>query len=291
MAPAPTLKDYLAEHTTPDIGAAILSLSLNALNTATHLTSFDDPSALEPVTGGMRFLSTPVGRITEIDADGGLAVALDPLLPPEPGADTIPGTLFSIYPVAPGVPQASFLRPGSDQVAAGCILYGARTQLALTVGQGTHLFRRDIDGDGFRLQLNAAEYRHWEPPVQRFIDDCLPGAEGPGAQDFDMRWTGSLAAEAQRIMTRGGIYLAPRGTSTPHPLVHHCRPVAMLIEQAGGQATDGRTRLLDIPAAALDITSPLVFGSPGKVARVAAFHDLPDSEASPLFGQRGLFRL
>lgn len=304
MAPAPTLKDYLAEHTTPEIGAVILGLSLNALNSAAHLAFFDDPLALDFVTGGMRFLSTPDGGITEIDADGGLAVALEPLSPPEPGADPIPGTLFSAYPAATGVPQASFLRPGTDQVAAGCILYGARTQLALTVGQGTHLFRRDSEKGGFRLHraslaipagtaefaANAAEYRHWEPPVQRFIDDCLSGAEGPGGQDFDMRWTGSLAAEALRILMRGGIYLSPRGTSTPHPLVHHCHPVAMLIEQAGGRATDGQTRLLDSVAKALDTTSPLIFGSPGKVARVAAFHDLPDSEASPLFGQRGLFR-
>ena len=304
MAPAPTLKDYLAEHTTPEIGAVILGLSLDALDTAAHLASFDDPLALDFVTGGLRFLSTPEGVITEMDADGGLAGAFEPLAPPEPRAGTTPGTLFSIYPAVPGAPQASFLRPGTDQVAAGCILYGARTQLVLTVGQGTHLFHRDIENGGFRLHsaslaipvsaaefaANAADYRHWEPPVQRFIDDCLAGAGGPGGQDFDMRWTGSLASEALSILMRGGVYLSPRGSRTPHPLVHHCHPVAMLIEQAGGRATDGRARLLDSAAKTLDTTSPMVFGSPGQVARVAAFHDLPDSEASPLFGRRGLFR-
>jgi fructose-1,6-bisphosphatase I len=305
MAPAPTLKDFLTEHTTPEIGAVILGLSKTGPDTAAQLALSDGPSELDSAAGGMRFLSTPVGGITKIDADGGLAVTLEPLSPPEPGADTIPGMLFSIYPVAPGVPQASYLRPGTDQVAAGCILCGARMQLALTVGQGTHLFRRDINAGGFRLHMpdltipagtaefatNAAEYRHWEPPVQRFIDNCLAGTDGPGEQDFDMRWTGSLAAEVQRILMRGGIYLAPRGTSAPHPLVHHCHPVAMLIEQAGGQATDGQTRLLETVAGAMDTTSPLVFGSPGKVARVANLHDLPDSEGSPLFGQRGLFRI
>ena len=127
--------------------------------------------------------------------------------------------------------------------------------------------------------------------MQRFVDDCLSGADGPRERNFDMRWTGSLAAEAQRILTRGGVYLAPRGARATLRLIHHCRPVAMLIEQAGSQASDGQTRLLDQAAAALDSPSPLVFGSPEKVARVAAYHDLPDSDASPLFGQRGLFRL
>jgi fructose-1,6-bisphosphatase I len=141
------------------------------------------------------------------------------------------------------------------------------------------------------FSTNVAEYRHWERPVQRFVDDCLAGADGPHAQNFDMRWTGSLAAEAQRILVRGGVYLAPHGAPAPLRLIHHCHPVAMLIEQAGGQATDGQARLLEKAAAALDTTSPLVFGSPDKVARVAAYHDLPDSEASPLFGRRGLFRL
>ena len=315
MTPAPALKDYLAEHTTPEIGAVILGLYMNGPNTAAHLTYFEGPAALDSVTAetfesilatcGVRFLSTPEGGITEIDADGGFAVALEPLSPPEPRAGAIPGTLFSIYPVAPGVPQASFLRPGTDQAVAGCILYCARTQLALTVGQGTHLFRCDYKAGGIRLHMpglaipagtaefsaNAAEYRHWERPIQRFIDDCLSGDEGPREQNFDMRWTGSLAAEVLRILLCGGIYLAPLGTLSPLRLIHHCHPVAMLIEQAGGQATDGQTRLLDQAAAAPDTTSPLVFGSPGKVARVAAYHDLPDSEASPLFGQRGLFRL
>ena len=101
----------------------------------------------------------------------------------------------------------------------------------------------------------------------------------------------ALAAEVQRILMRGGVYLAPQGTLAPHGLAHQCHPVAMLIEQAGGRATDGRARLLDTTARSLDAASPLVFGLSEKVDRVAAYHDMPDSEASPLFGRRGLFRL
>jgi fructose-1,6-bisphosphatase I len=274
---APALVDYLTERTTPETGAVILGLSAAAAGMAIRLAGFGNPTAPEATA------------------------AID--------TNTPPGSPFSIYPAASGTSQigdeASFLRPGTDQTAAGCVLYGPRTTLALTTGHGTALFVLDRAAATFRLgtanleippgtaefAANAADYRLWEPPVQRFVDDRLSGAEGPRAQNFDMRWTGSIAAELHRILIRGGIYLAPQGTPAPHPLVYHCHPVAMLIEQAGGRATDGRTRLLDTTAPTLDAPSPLVFGLPEKVDRVAAYHDMPDSEASPLFGRRGLFRL
>jgi len=320
MAPAPTLTDYLAGRTTPETGAVILGLSAAAAEIATRLAGFAGGPALEAEANaglkarlaplGVRFLaSRPQGGVLELALSGSLAVAIDPLDAAAIETDTPPGTLFSLYPAASGAAEASFLRPGTDQIAAGCVLYGPRTTLALTTGQGTALFILDretgalpgvfrchtpelrIPSDTAEFAANAGEYHHWEPPVRRFFDDCLSGADGPHEQNFDMRWTGSLVAEAQRILLRGGIYLAPLGALTPLRLIHHCHPVAMLTEQAGGQATDGLTRLLDQAAAALDTSSPLVFGSPGKVARVAAYHDLPDSEASPLFGRRGLFRL
>ncbi len=313
---APTLTDYLASRTTPECGAVILGLSAAAAETATHLAGSASPAALEAgadaglearlAAVGVRFLAgRPQGGISELDPGAPLAVAIDP--PDATAIEAInpPGTLFSLYPAASGAASASFLRPGTDQIAAGAILYGPRTTLALTTGQGTALFVLDRETGAFdchdpelripsgtaEFAANVAEYHHWESPVQRFIDDCLSGADGPRGRNFDMRWTGSLAAEVLRILTRGGVYLAPRGARAPLRLIHHCHPVAMLIEQAGGQASDGQSRLLDRAAAALDTTSPLVFGSPEGVARVAAYHDLPDSEASPLFGQRGLFRL
>ena len=263
------------------------------------------PSPRDLASLGVRFLaSRPQGGVSELNPNGTLAAAIDPLDATTIETNTLPGTLFSLYPAASGAAGASFLRPGADQVAAGCFLYGPRTTLALTTGQGTALFLLDRETAAFRcptpeiripagtaeFAANAAEYRHWERPVQRFIDDCLSGADGPARAEFGHALlTGSLAAEAQRILRRGGIYLAPLGALTPLRLIHHCHPVAMLTEQAGGQATDGLTRLLDHAARALDTPSPLVFGAPGMVARVAAYHDLPDSEASPLFGQRGLF--
>ena len=317
---AQTLADYLARNATPQTGAVILGLSAVAATTATRIAASGSGAALQAEVGsafaaclappGVRFFASRTqGGVAEVSPDGTLAAAIDPLDAADIEANTPPGTLFSLYPAVPGEPEAGFLRPGTQQTAAGFFLYGPRTTLMLTTGQGTALFDLDhTTGDRetavFRLAnpelqippgsakfaANAADYRHWEPPVRRFVDDCLSGADGPRGQDFNMRWTGSLAAETLRILMRGGIYLAPHGTSAPHPLIHHCHPVAMLIEQAGGQATDGQSRLLDTVARTLDATSPLVFGSPGKIARVAAYHDLPDSEASRLFGQRGLFR-
>ncbi|TFG87859.1 MAG: fructose-bisphosphatase class I [Hyphomicrobiales bacterium] len=308
-----SLADYLAERTTPETGAVILGLSAAAIGVATRLASFGNAAAQDAADAfaaplarlDVRFLtSLPDANIAEIRLGGSLAVAIDPLGPPAAiETNTPPGTLFSIYP-ATGTAGASFLRPGTDQTAAGCILYGPRTTLALTTGHGTALFLLDRTAATFCLHtenlaiptgiaefaVNAADYRLWEPPVQRFIDDCMSGVEGPRGQHFDMRWTGSLAAEVHRILIRGGVYLAPQGTHTPHPLIHHCHPVAMLIEQAGGQATDGRTRLLGTTATALDAASPLVFGLSEKVDRVAAYHDMPDTDVSPLFGRRGLFR-
>ena len=308
----PELTDHLNERTTPETGAVIRALSAAAIQVAARLANPMVPDAgavfaAHIAHAGVRYLSSPQdAAITEVEPNGGFSIAIDPLGPAAAIETNTPtGTIFSIYPATPGSPQANFLRPGTDQIAAGCILYGPRTALALTTGQGTVMFVLDRETETFRrhiadLQIpagatefcaNAADYRLWEPAVQRFIDDCTSGAEGPREQNFDMRWTGSLAAEVHRILVRGGVYLAPRGTLAPHPLVHHCHPIAMLIEQAGGRATDGRARLLDTTARSLDAASPLVFGLSGKVDRVAAYHEMPDSDVSPLFSRRGLFRL
>ncbi|HVL19754.1 MAG TPA: class 1 fructose-bisphosphatase, partial [Amaricoccus sp.] len=143
--------------------------------------------------------------------------------------------------------------------------------------------------------INASNYRHWPQPIRAYVDDCLAGAEGPHACDFNTRWIASLVAEVHRIVTRGGVFLYPsdRRPGYEHGRlrrVYECAPIAFLIEQAGGKATDGCDRLLDQAAASLHERTPFVFGSAEKVDRVAAYHDLPDAETSALFGRRGLFR-
>jgi fructose-1,6-bisphosphatase I len=218
------------------------------------------------------------------------------------------GTIFSIF-EAVDDPIKSFLRTAREQVAGGYVIYGPATALVVTFGDGTLMFTMDPDTGEFvltnpRMQvpvtsmefaINASNYRHWSKPVRAYIDDCLAGDAGPRDRNYNMRWVGSLVAEAHRILSRGGVFLYP-GDARPGyetgrlRMVYECAPIAFLIEQAGGKATDGCDAVMDQEANSLHARIPLIFGSAEKVDRVAAYHDLPDQEISALFGQRGLFR-
>jgi fructose-1,6-bisphosphatase I len=241
-----------------------------------------------------------------------LAVAIDPL----DGSSNIDvnlsiGTIFSILPDPGGPAGAAFLQPGANQLAAGFVVYGPQTTLAFTAGRGTHLFTFDRRSGGFVLTcpdlqiprgrreyaINASNYRHWDEPVRAYIDDCMSGADGPRGENFNMRWIASLVAEAWRILARGGIFLYPRDRRPGYEsgrlrLIYEANPIAFVVEQAGGAATDGAQRILDVLPEALHQRVPLVFGSADKVDRVARYHQGAHglSERSPLFGRRGLFR-
>jgi len=241
--------------------------------------------------------------------DGALALATDPL----DGSSNIDvnvsiGTIFSIFDAKPNADE-SFLRPGTEQLAAGYIIYGPQTGLMVTFGNGTLSFILDPDCGEFVLlnaavkvpetsnefSINASNYRHWSKPVRAYIDDCLAGETGPRGKNFNMRWVASLVAEAHRIITRGGIFLYPRDARKGYDsgrlrMVYECAPIAMLVEQAGGLATDGSDRLLEQRVKTLHGRTPLIFGTPDKVGRVATYHDLPENETSALFRERGLFR-
>ncbi len=257
----------------------------------------------------VRFLASEErDEVVELDPAGTLAVALDPL----DGSSNIDanvsiGTIFSVYPAA-AEGQASFLRPGREQIAAGYVVYGPQTILMLTLGSGVAMFvLLRSEGRFYRIDrtltipekasefaINASNYRHWSKPIRAYIDDCLSGEEGPRGKNFNMRWVASLVAETHRIMTRGGIFLYPADARCGYErgrlrMVYECAPIALLVEQAGGAASDGCDRLLDMAPASLHARTPFVFGSSDKVARVAAYHDLPESEVAPLFGKRGLF--
>jgi fructose-1,6-bisphosphatase I len=247
-----------------------------------------------------------------------LAVAIDPL----DGSSNIDtnlsiGTVIGVLPVRPedralGTPEAPFLQPGTGLLAAGFVIYGPQTALALTVRQGTHIFTLDRKSGTFWLTresvriplakreyaINASNYRHWELPIRTYIDDCIAGSEGPRGFDFNMRWAASLVAEAFRILARGGVFLYPRDARPGYRrgrlrLVYEANPLALLVEEAGGGATDGEHRILELKPTAVHERVPLVFGSRDKVERVAAYHNgqLPLGERSPLFGRRGLFRI
>ncbi|WP_323784255.1 class 1 fructose-bisphosphatase [Thalassovita sp.] len=228
-----------------------------------------------------------------LSENGKYALAIDPL----DGSSNIDvnvsiGTIFSIFETKDGA-EESFLRPAREQIAGGYILYGPATCLVVTFGSGTQQYILDPSKGAFVLveaamqvpetskefAINASNYRHWTKPVRAYIDDCLEGVNGPRGKDFNMRWVGSLVAETHRILTRGGIFLYP-GDARPGyengrlRMVYECAPIAFVIEQAGGMATNGEVPILDQQAETLHGRIPLVFGSTEKVQRVADHHTL-----------------
>jgi fructose-1,6-bisphosphatase I len=250
-----------------------------------------------------------------LDPAGPLAIAIDPL----DGSSNIDtnlsiGTIFSILPVmrrATGV-EAHFLQPGRMQIAAGFVIYGPQTAIVFAIGTGqTQIFtldRRDgrfyqtasaavIPRESSEYAINASNYRHWEAPIRAFIDDCVQGTEGPLKRDHNMRWTGSLVADAFRILRRGGVFLYPDDQRAGYSkgrlrLLYEANPIALIVERAAGSATDGLLRILDIVPSAIHERVPLVFGSAAQVELVARYHSDPHfSERAPLFGKRGLMRL
>lgn len=224
------------------------------------------------------------------------------------------GTIFSILPRNPDGKAAGLddvLQPGRRQLAAGFVIYGPHTAMVLTLGEGTQVFVLDREIAGYVLArprvaippqkneyaINASNYRYWEEPVRTFIDDCLEGEYGPHGNNFNMRWIASLVAEAFRILTRGGVFLYPRDSRAGYQsgrlrLCYEANPIAFVIEQAGGRATEGMYDILDLVPKTLHQRVPLIFGSAGKVMRISAYHESPllVGDRSPLFKIRSLFR-
>ena len=270
----------------------------------------DEAFAGALVGTGVRWFASEERDAAEIiDADGKIGLATDPL----DGSSNIDcnvsiGTIFSFVDALQGG-EETFLRPGTCQLGAGYVIYGPQTALIVTFGNGVLHYILDPDSGRFELvndavmipdrstefAINASNYRHWSKPIRAYIDDCLAGDTGPRAKNFNMRWVASLVAETHRILMRGGIFLYPADQRTGYEqgrlrLLYECAPIAMLVEQAGGRATDGADPILTRAPAHLHARTPFVFGSPEKVDRVTAYHDLPDQEVSALFGARGLFR-
>lgn len=242
-----------------------------------------------------------------LNPDGALAVAVDPL-DGSSNIDTLApiGTIFSILPADHASP---FLQAGRNQLAAGYIIYGPQTAFALTLGEGTRIFTLDPESGAFittagninvpletkEYAINGSNQRHWEPEIQNYVAELQLGAAGPRGVDFNTRWLASMVADAHRILMRGGIYLYP-GDHRPGygqgrlRLVYEANPVAMLMEQAGAAATNGKTAILDLVPTEIHQRCPLVFGAAIEVGRVAAAYTSPRVPESPLFKTRSLFR-
>ncbi len=257
------------------------------------------------------YASEELANPVVLKRDAHLALAIDPL----DGSSNIDtnvsiGTIFSILPTLDDE-QATFLQPGRNQLAAGFFIFGPQFALVLTMGAGTTIFVFSprlgtfveayktiaITPDAKEFAINMSNYRHWDEWVRCYVDDCLQGADGPRDKDFNMRWIASLVAETYRILTRSGVFLYPGDTRKGYHtgrlrLVYEANPIALIVEQAGGAATDGASPILDLRPVDLHQRTPLVFGSSKEVAKIRRYNADPSAIGNrhPLFGNRGLFR-
>ena len=236
-------------------------------------------TALAAVDHVAAYLSEERDAAIQLHDGGEVIVASDPL----DGSSNIDtnvsiGTIFSILPASGGS-----LQPGRNQLASGIFVYGPQTTLLVTCGDGVFAFQLGTDGqfhdmgwqvrmpaDTSEFAINASNSRHWAAPVSRYIADCLAGGAGPRQRNFNMRWVGSLVADGWRIFRRGGIFLYPADARDGYDngrlrLVYEASPMAFLVTQAGGRASDGQQDILDIVPDALHQRVPLVFGSANEV--------------------------
>ncbi len=207
------------------------------------------------------------------------------------------GSIFSIL-RCPGMknvegptPVEAFMQPGTQQVCAGYALYGPSTMLVITTGRGVNGFTLDpnvgefvlthenmtIPADTKEFAINMSNYRFWEEPVRRYVDECLKGKTGPRGKDFNMRWIASMVAEVHRILTRGGVFMYPmdeklREKGGKLRLMYEANPMAFIVEQAGGAATTGRERIMELQPQSIHQRVPVVLGSKNEVETITAYH-------------------
>ncbi len=295
--------------------------NVESLNSTSHNASGDAQHALDIHADQLfveaarkadvvHYASEEQPDVITLAANGRLALALDPL----DGSSNVDinmsiGTIFSILPALEDKDD-SFLQTGNCQLAAGIFVYGPQLALILTLGQGTTIFTFSRHLGTFvetrtgvivpekttNFAINMSNYRHWDETVRAYVDDCIKGSEGARGADYNMRWIASMVADVYRILVKGGIYLYPADARKGYGhgrlrLVYEANPVAMLMEQAGGCATDGAQRILDLVPEDIHQHVPLVFGSSYEVAKAARYLAAPSEIGlrHPLFGQRGLF--
>ena len=250
-----------------------------------------DALKIHPHVGGLA--SEELDEFTPAQENGKYLVLFDPL----DGSSNIDinmcvGTIFSILPAKNAQTQAAdFMQAGTAQVAAGYVLYGPSTMLALTVGAGVVFFTFDpttqdflltneniqVAADTQEFAINASNQRHWEAPVKRYIDELLAGKTSVREKDFNMRWVACMVGDIHRILCRSGIFLYPYDLKDPKKagrlrLMYEANPMSMLIEQAGGASTTGRVRILDIQPTELHQRVPVIIGSRNEVERVTSYH-------------------
>src|ERR1700736_91637 len=316
-----TLRSHLdrsASHS--PLGAALAGITgrNGGINTDGDLQKDIDVAADEIMRRALR--GAPVAAVLSEEAalpetfqpGAPLLCATDPLDGSANLANNISvGTIFSIRPRGNDV-LSTFFEPGTAQCAAGFIVYGPQTTLVLALNQSVDIFILDrrahhfvlfaqgvrIAPDAAEFAINASNRRHWHGPVRAYIEECLAGSNGNGGTDFNMRWIGSLVAESLRILVRGGVFLYPADARPGYRegrlrLLYEAHPMALVMEWAGGAATTGRRRILELGAKTPHQRVPLIMGSLRGVRDVAAIHEgiepMFDNSDAPLFARRGLF--
>ncbi|ABZ75359.1 Inositol phosphatase/fructose-16-bisphosphatase [Shewanella halifaxensis HAW-EB4] len=241
--------------------------------------------------------------VVEADANGEFLVCFDPL----DGSSNIDinslvGTIFSVLPAPAGeLTEKSFLQAGHNQVAAGYVLYGPSTMLALTTGQGVQLFTLNPETNQFLLTnaamavskdtgefaINMSNQRFWEAPMQTYISDLLLGKIGPREKSFNMRWIAAMVGDVHRVLCRGGIFTYPTDNKNPEKpyklrLMYEANPMAFLVEQAGGKASTGYETIMDIEPTAIHQRVAVILGSANEVDACLEYHGIDYSEEPAL---------
>jgi fructose-1,6-bisphosphatase I / sedoheptulose-1,7-bisphosphatase len=209
------------------------------------------------------------------------------------------GSIFSVLsaPIGRVAQTADFLQKGQHQQFAGYAIYGPSTLLVFTFGEGVHCFTLNratgefvltqanirVPADTQEFAINASNMRFWEPPIQQYITECLAGTTGARDKDFNMRWVASMVADLHRILMRGGIYLYPKDNKTPVKagrlrLLYELSPMSWIVEQAGGQSSTGRERVLELQPTAIHQRAPIIIGSKNEVARIVDYYQLFDTK-------------
>ncbi len=200
------------------------------------------------------------------------------------------GTIFSVLKANKNQPElADFLQAGMQQICAGYALYGTSTMLVLTTGNGVNGFTLDKTANQFVLThpsmqippnttefaINMSNYRFWQEPVQRYIDECLQGTEGERDKDFNMRWVASMVAEVHRILVRGGVFMYPSDAKAKMGklrLMYEASPISFIVEQAGGASTTGLQRVMEVNPTGIHQRVPIMLGSKNEIDRIASYH-------------------
>ena len=251
------------------------------------LDIFADESIFQSINNSYvaAYCSEEQDGMTTLDENGKYVIFCDPL----DGSSNIDnnisiGTIFSVLPFDKASAEKSLKQNGKSQLCAGFFVYGPQTTLILSLGKGVHSFYYDYKNNQFNIldpniiipkttsefSINSSYRRFWNIQIKNYIKNCEDGSDGIREKNFNMRWVGSLVADASRIFERGGIFLYPQDKREKNKsgrlrLTYEANPISFLISQAGGKATNGSIDILNVEVNEIHQRVPFIFGSEEEV--------------------------